>query len=83
MKKVNRYIGIDQHGQTFRNLRHPRKDLCNLLGRKHIQKMYVDAPNGEARHIGYVVSGLWITVYALTQLDEVQRSSPPQAEVES
>lgn len=54
MKK--QYIAIDQYGQTWKNLEHPRKDLMEQIGCRHAEKMY---------HVGYVISGLWLTVYEI------------------
>ena len=57
------YMAIDQHGRTYHGLTHPRRDLLNQLGRKHAAKMYVDKKDGSIAHIGYVIAGLWLTVY--------------------
>jgi hypothetical protein len=54
------YMGIDQYGQTYHDLKHPRKDLLERLGARHADKMYCDP---DARHIGYVVRGLWIRLF--------------------
>ena len=40
MKK--QYIAIDQYGQVWKNLEHPRKDLMEKIGCNHAEKMYVD-----------------------------------------
>ena len=60
------YIGIDQYGNIYPNLEFPRKSLLEKLGRKSAQKMYVDGPDGETKHIGYVVAGRWVTIYKIT-----------------
>ena len=57
------FMAIDQYGNTHHGLEHPRKDLLERLGRKHAEKMYVDTKDGTAKHIGYVIAGLWLTVY--------------------
>lgn len=60
------YLGIDQYGQKYvLRTKHPRKELCEKLGRKSARKMYRDSKDGMAQHIGYIVGGLWIRVYAL------------------
>lgn len=57
----------DQHGQTFHDLgRHPRKELLKRLGRRHAAKMFCDTRSGETRHTGYVIAGLWLTLYTVT-----------------
>lgn len=66
MKK--QYIAIDQYGQTWKNLEHPRKDLMKKIGCSHAEKMYVDGEDGKAYHIGYVIGGLWLNVYEITPM---------------
>ena len=57
-------MGIDQYGQTYHNLGpYPRKALMDRLGRSSASKMYVDGKDGIAIHVGYVIAGLWITLY--------------------
>jgi len=62
------YIGIDQYGQHYHLHAHPRKELMAKLGTKHADKMCVDTKEREARHVGYIVAGLWITVYEVHPL---------------
>jgi len=59
----------DQYGQTyhFPNETRPRKALLERFGRKSVSKMYMDTKGGGAKHIGYVVAGLWLTVYNVTE----------------
>lgn len=57
------FIGIDQYGTVYRNLHHPRKDLCERFAVKHIDKLYEDYPDGTTRHVGYVICGRWIRLY--------------------
>ena len=55
-------IAIDQHGCIYRlKGKHTRKELLDLFGARKAQKMYV----GEGIHIGYVIKGLWLSVYKL------------------
>lgn len=63
MKKC--YIAIDQYGQTWENLEHPRKDLMEKIGCRHAEKMYIDGDNGKRYHVGYVIGGLWLNVYEI------------------
>ena len=57
------YMAIDQHGNTYHGLVHPRKDLCEQLGRKHVHKMYRERKDGPPVHCGYVIAGLWLEVF--------------------
>jgi hypothetical protein len=56
------FMAIDQYGQTYHALKHPRKDLCDQLGTKHADKMYVDGKDGKTYHVGYIIRGLWLQV---------------------
>lgn len=54
------YLGIDQYGAKYvLNTKHPRKALLDQFHTKHIDKMF----RGEGDHCGYIVKGLWITLY--------------------
>jgi hypothetical protein len=59
------YIGIDQYGQRYDIKKHPRKELLEQLGSTHADKMYVDTIDGDIKHIGYIITGQWITIYEL------------------
>lgn len=60
-------MGIDQYGQTYHGLgKYPRKELLDRLGYKRADKMYTDYINDEPKHTGYVIGGLWITLYNVT-----------------
>jgi hypothetical protein len=57
-------LGIDQHGQHYDNLgKHPRKELLERLYAKSAEKMYIDKSDGSIKHVGYIIAGLWITLY--------------------
>jgi len=66
----NQYMAIDQYGQTFHGLTYPRKELCEILGNKHADKMYVDKKNGDILHVGYVIAGHWLNVYKVCPFKE-------------
>ncbi len=59
------FMAIDQYGQMIHGLKNPRKDLCERLGRKHVDKMYCDKGNGSSVQTGYVIGGLWLTIYKI------------------
>ena len=62
------YMAIDQYGQTFHGLRHPRKELSELLGSKHVDKMYFDSIDGKKYQVGYVIAGHWLDIYEVIPL---------------
>lgn len=58
------YMAIDQYGHTYHDLgKHPRKALLERLGSSKAHKMYVDTKDGQTVHVGYVIGGLWLTLY--------------------
>jgi len=63
MKTRKLYMAIDQYGQHYDGLTHPRKDLCNRLYNQHVEKMFCDGEDGQAYHTGYIIGGLWLNVY--------------------
>ena len=63
------FMAVDQYGATYHGLTHPRRDLLDRLDAKHADKMYVDALSGECVHIGYVIKGLWLTVYKVERAE--------------
>jgi len=65
---MKQYMAIDQYGQTHHGLTHPRKDLLEALGRRHADKMYVDTIKGKTFHVGYIIAGLWLSVYEVTPM---------------
>ena len=64
------YMAIDQYGQTYHGLSHPRKDLLNRFDRKHAERIYIDR-KGETYHVGYVITGLWLTLYEVKPLERL------------
>lgn len=61
-------VAIDQYGRVFRYGAHARKDLMRQLDSKHADKMYVDKRKGPPMHIGYIIRGHWLTLYAPVEL---------------
>lgn len=55
------FIGIDQYGGKYYIKKHPRKELLEQLNATKAYKMYID----DGVHIGYVIKGLWISIYKL------------------
>ena len=64
--KPSLYMACDQYGQTFHGLQYPRRDLLKRLDATHADKMYCDGKDGRPKHIGYVIRGLWLRVYTVT-----------------
>lgn len=68
MSKI--YMAIDQYGNIYRGLKHPRKDLCERLYRSYgsARKMYIDDKEGKIYHCGYIIAGLWLTIYEVKEM---------------
>ena len=60
------YMGIDQYGNTYHGLKHPRKDLMAKLGYRSAQRMFKDKRDGTSVHTGYVVGPYWVDVVTVT-----------------
>ena len=72
MKSV---MGIDQHGTTYHSLgKHPRKTLLVRLDATKADKIYVDDEDG-SKHVGYIIHGLWITLYNVEPWEERNENS--------
>ena len=66
-------IAIDQYGTHYDNLgEFPRKELLNRLGSTHADKMYQDKNDGSTVCVGYIIAGLWLTIYNLTAWERIQ-----------
>jgi hypothetical protein len=63
-------MAIDQYGQTFHNLgAHPRKELLKRLGRSKAAPIYVDTKDGKTLKIGWIIGGLWLTIYKVERME--------------
>lgn len=67
---MKEHMARDQHGTYYHALgKYPRKALLERLNRQHADKMYVDR-EGSTVHIGYVIAGLWLTIYKVTSWEK-------------
>lgn len=70
MKRVPQFRGfmaIDQYGETFHiGDNPPRKWLLERFDRQHASKMYVDMKDGRTRHVGYIIAGHWLEIFAVS-----------------
>lgn len=65
------FLALGNNGETLKltNPKHPRKQLLERLGRKHADLMYRDnVKSGKAVHCGWVVGGVWWSVYRVCPL---------------
>ena len=57
------FLGVDQYGNTYILKKHPRKELIEQFGCKHVERMYRDTQDGHAQHVGYIIQHHWIDIY--------------------
>jgi len=56
----------DQYGHYYHDLGNkPRKELLKRLGRSHAERMFQDRKSGLPKHMGYVIGGLWLTIFVV------------------
>lgn len=66
MRQVT-FIAVDQYGHLYKlYTEHPRKELMDLFGAKHADKMYIDREH--TMHIGWVIMRLWLHVHRVYSL---------------
>lgn len=71
MTKEKTYMALDQYGNAFHDLGpHPRKALLERLGRQHADRMYIDSTSDGPKHVGWIIAGLWLTVYEVIPMRE-------------
>jgi hypothetical protein len=71
VSNVSWTMGIDQLGTHYDDLGlDPKAKLLDILSKKSASKMYIDSDNyngrqkdGTTKHVGYIISDLWITLY--------------------
>ena len=65
------HMAIDQYGQTYHDLgKFPRKGLLERLDRKHADRMFVDSKKKGVLHIGWIIAGLWLTVFKVERMEK-------------
>jgi hypothetical protein len=68
---AKRYMAIDQFGNVYTHLRHPRKDLMAQLGYQHAEKAYeYSRVLGGKVFIGYKIGRLVFRVFRVVPISE-------------
>ena len=71
-----KYMAIDQYGNTYHGLKHPRTELSKLVGAPGpacLQMLYTTKINGTSVHVGYEYKGRQYRLYEVIPYeDEVQ-----------
>jgi hypothetical protein len=76
------YLGIDQHGRYYVIKKHPRKELIKQVGVSHVRKMYCNMKDGSVKEKGYVISGLWISIFRVCPWKKVEEERKRQVVIE-
>lgn len=64
------YIAIDQYGGHMKlYTKHPRKELMEQNYAKSARKLYRDKKDGSTVCTGYVVRGMWYTLFKVTPFE--------------
>jgi len=65
------WLGIDQQGNKYvmNQVKYPRKWLLDYLCRKRASVMWIDRKSGPPARIGWIIAGLWISVYRVMPLE--------------
>jgi hypothetical protein len=65
------YVALDQYGQAYKLWTNfPRKELLKKLGYSSAKKMYSDKKELSC-HVGYVIGGLWLSLYKCEAIHEL------------
>lgn len=66
------FMGYNRNtGETYHNLKNPRKDLMSRFGVKSCHKMFIER-KGKNYHDGYVVAGNWIQIYVVIPISDLK-----------
>jgi hypothetical protein len=59
-----KYVALDQYGTAYKLYTDfPRKELLKKLGYTSAKKMWDTTLKGVNNHVGYVIGGLWLSLY--------------------
>ena len=74
---MKEHMAVDQYGHTYHALgAHPRKELLKRLCRQHAGKIYREK-DGSTVHVGWVIGGLWLTIYETVPMERPSDKVPP------
>lgn len=62
------FLAIDQYNQKhLLKTKFPRKELLEIFGATSARKIYQDDKIGQSYHTGYLIQGLWLTLYKVSE----------------
>ena len=62
------FLAVDQYNQKhLLKTKFPRKELLEIFGATSARKIYQDDKNGRSYHIGYLIQGMWLTLYKVSE----------------
>ncbi len=62
------FLAVDQYNHKhLLKTKFPRKELLEIFGATSARKIYQDDKSGNVFHVGYCVSGMWFTLYKVSE----------------
>ena len=62
------FLAVDQYNQKhLLKTKFPRKELLEIFGATSASKIYQDDKSGQSYHIGYLIQGMWLTLYKVSE----------------
>jgi len=62
------FLAVDQYNQKhLLKTKFPRKELLEIFGATSARKIYQDDKSGQSYHIGYLIQGIWLTLYKVSE----------------
>jgi hypothetical protein len=62
------FLAVDQYNQKhLLKTKFPRKELLGIFGTTSARKIYQDDKSGQSYHAGYLIRGLWLTLYRVSE----------------
>ena len=62
------FLAIDQFNQKYLlQTKHPKKELLEIFSATNATKIYQDDKSGQSYHAGYLIQGLWLTLYKVSE----------------
>ena len=71
--KTNKFMAIDQSGNTYHGLTHPRNELAQQIGchPSSLKRLYMDKTDGTTVHIGYATANMQFRLYEVIPYEDV------------
>ena len=62
------FLAVDQYNHKhLLKTKFPRKELLEIFGATSARKIYQDDKSGQSYHAGYLIQGIWLTLYKVSE----------------